>query len=185
MMWEFRYVERTISHQFHPCLYICNGLFTFVRSLSRFSAPRNVRQQDLSKSPPNPPLVSEMKSYVIWEFRYVERTISHQFRQCLYICNGLFTFVRSLSRFSAPRNVRQQDLSKSPPNPPLVSEMKSYVIWEFRYVDRTISHQFHQCLYICNGLFTFGRSLSRFSAPRNVRQQDLSKSPPNPPSFRK
>ena len=37
-------------------------------------------------------------------------------------------------------------------NRPLYSP---HVIWVFQYVLSSISHQFHQCLYICNGLFTF------------------------------
>ena len=46
--------------------------------LSRFSAPCNIRQPDLSKSPPNPMFWSVTETYVIGLYRYVEHPISHQ-----------------------------------------------------------------------------------------------------------
>ena len=46
--------------------------------LSRFSAPCNIRQPDLSKSPPNPMFWLVTETYVIGLYRYVEHPISHQ-----------------------------------------------------------------------------------------------------------
>ena len=41
----------------------------------------------------NPLLGSVINTNVIGQYRYVERTISHQLYQRLYICNDLFTFI--------------------------------------------------------------------------------------------
>ena len=122
--------------------------------LSRFSAPCNIRQPDLSKSPPNPMFWSVTETYVIGLYRYVEHPGSHQLCQCPYICDDLVTFVL-FYRASQLRATSINPICQNPPNPMFWLVTETYVIGLYRYVEHPISHQLCQCPYICDELVTF------------------------------
>ena len=109
--------------------------------LSRFSAPCNIRQPDLSKSPPNP-------MFWLGNRNVCDRVVSVRWTPNITSIMSMSIYlwwvshVRIiLSRFSAPCNIRQPDLSKSPPNPMFWLVTETYVIGLYRYVEHPISHQ--------------------------------------------
>ena len=155
--------------------------FDHVRiTLSRFSALCNVRQHDLSKSPLNPLLGSVIETYVMGLYRIRwTHNITSIISTPIYL--WWFDHVRiTLSRFSALCNVRQHDLSKSPPKSP--SWVGNRNICD-GVVSLRWTHNITSIISTPIYLWWFDHvriTLSRFSALCNVRQHDLSKSPLNP-----
>jgi hypothetical protein len=162
---------------------MCDDLVTFVLLYHASQLRPLLRQHDLSKSPP--------KSHVLVGNRNVcDRVVlirwMHNITSIIStpIYVWWFGHVRiTLSRFSAPCNIHQPDLSKSPP--------KSHVLVGNRNVcDRAVSARWtHNITSIISTpiyVWWFGHvriTLSRFSAPCITSVNPICQNPPQIPWY--